>query len=63
MDSFEFCSIYISLLIMLHKVLETVIFKGLTSFLKKNEVLYEYQSGFRPDCSTIHGLTDVLEYI
>ena len=40
-----------------------VIFKRLASFLKKNEVLYDYQFGFRPNHSTIHALTDVLQHI
>ena len=40
-----------------------MIFKRLASFLKKNEVLHDYQFGFRPNHSTIHALTDVLQHI
>ena len=53
----------ISLLSVFHKLLEKLMYKRLTSFLEKQDILYKYQYGFRTNHSTAHALVDVLEYI
>ena len=52
----------ISLLSIFHKLLEKIIYKRLTSFFQKHNLLYKYQFGFRSNHSTTHALLDVTEY-
>ncbi len=47
----------ISLLPVLSKILEKVMHKRLYSFLKKNNVLYKHQYGFRKKRSTIDAVS------
>ena len=53
----------ISLLSVLDKVLEKVICSRLTNFLTVNNVLYEYQFGFRKHHSTKLALIEVVDHI
>ena len=53
----------ISLLSIFDKLLEKIICVRLKQFLKKHNILYKYQFGFRENHSTSHALIDVVEYI
>ena len=53
----------ISLLSMFEKLLEKAMCNRLKLFLKKNNILYKYQFGFRENYSTAHALIDLMEYI
>ena len=53
----------ISLLSMFEKLIEKVMCNRLKLFLKKNNILYKYQFGFRENHSTGHALIDLMEYI
>ena len=51
----------ISLLSMLHKILEKLMSKRLTSFLDDNKILYKYQFGFRAKHSTTQAVTEIVD--
>ena len=53
----------LSLLSIFDKLLEKIICVRLKQFLKKYNILYKYQFGFRENHSTSHALIDVVEYI
>ena len=53
----------ISILYVLDKILEKVIYSRLRKFMRKHNILYKYQYGFREHHSTSHAITDVMEYI
>ena len=48
---------------MFEKLIERVMCNRLKLFLKMNNILYEYQFGFRENHSTAHALIDLIEYI
>jgi len=50
----------ISLLPAYSKLLEKIVCKQLTSFLTKENILYEHQYGFRPNHATIHPISHLL---
>ena len=52
----------ISLLSVFNKLLEKIVYKRVYSFLTKNNLLYEYQFGFREKHSTSLALMDVVDY-
>ena len=45
------------------KLIEKVILNRLLKFLKKNNILYKYQFGFRKNHATTHALTEVIDNI
>ena len=51
----------ISLLSMLHKILEKLMCKRLTDFLNDNNILYKYQFGFRAKHSTTQAVTEIVD--
>ena len=51
----------ISLLSMLHKILEKLMYTRLTKFLNENNILYKYQFGFRANHSTIQAVTEIVD--
>ena len=53
----------ISLLPVLSKVLETIMYNRLIKFLDKNDILYERQFGFRSKHSTVDALIEITENI
>ena len=53
----------ISLLSVFDKILEKVICTRLRKFMRKHNILYKYQYGFREHHSTSHAIMDVMEYI
>ena len=53
----------VSLLSNLGKVLERIIFKHVYNHLYSNNLLYKYQSGFRPGHSTTFQLIDIFHHI
>lgn len=53
----------ISMLSHINKILETIISKQIKSFLKKHNILYEYQYGFRENRSTNHALIEIVDSI
>ena len=53
----------ISLLSCFEKILERLLAKRVTSFLKKHKILYKLQFGFREGHSTTHALLELLEKI
>ena len=53
----------ISLLSILDKRLEKITCVRLKQFLKKHNILSQYQFGFRENHSTSHALIDVAEYV
>ncbi|XP_075157728.1 uncharacterized protein LOC142230995 [Haematobia irritans] len=53
----------ISILSFLSKVLEKIMYKQVSDYLSDNSLLFEKQSGFRPNHSCITALTDVSEDI
>ena len=53
----------ISLLPVLSKVLEKIMFNRLIKFLDKNDILYEKQFGFRSKHSTVDALIEITENI
>ena len=44
-------------------MIETIVNKQVSNFLTEKNVLYEKQFGFRNNCSTMHGLTELIEKI
>jgi hypothetical protein len=53
----------VSILCVISKILERVIYDQLEVYLSKNNILYEYQSGFRPGFSTDTCLIHLTDYI
>ena len=53
----------ISLISCVGKIMERVVYKYVYNHLKKCKVLYEYQSGFLLNCSTVHQLIEIYNYI
>ena len=53
----------ISLLSVFDKIIEKLVYERVQSFLRKHNVLYKYQYGFRTNFFTIHALLDALNYI
>ena len=53
----------VSILSIVSKILERSISTQLNDFIKENNLLYEYQSGFRGSYSTDTGLIHLLDYI
>ena len=53
----------ISLLSVFDKVIEKVMLNRIQKFLNKNNILYQYQFGFRKNHATTHALTEVIDYI
>ena len=53
----------ISLLSNLGKIIERIIFKHVYNHLFSNNLLYKYQSGFRPEHSTTFQLIDIFHHI
>ena len=51
----------ISLLSMLHKILEKLMCKRLTEFLNDNKIIYKYQFGFRAKHSTTQAVTEIVD--
>ena len=51
----------ISLLPSISKVYETVMFNKIITYLNSNQILYKHQYGFRPKCSTIHPILQLLD--
>ena len=51
----------ISLLSMLHKILEKLMCIRLTGFLNENNILYKYQFGFRAKHSTTQAVTEIVD--
>ena len=49
----------ISLISSVGKIMERVIYKHVYNHLHRNKLLYEYQSGFIPKCSTVHQLIEL----
>ena len=49
----------VSVLPILSKVLEKLMFNRLVNFLEKSEIKYEYQYGFQKSKSTIHAVFDI----
>ena len=60
-----FCENYrpISLLPILSKIFEKLIYKRMYSFLEENKLIYNQQIGFRSNYSTEHALINLTEYI
>ena len=52
----------VSLLPAFSKLLETIVFKQLMSFLTEQNILYDHQYGFRPKHSTIHPIIHVFNH-
>jgi hypothetical protein len=46
-----------------NKILEKLMNKRLLNFLKKHNILYEKQFGFRPDFSTNHAILSIIDKI
>ena len=53
----------ISLLSNLNKIFEKIIFKRVSSFVEKNDILFSQQFGFRSKHSTTHALVNITEKI
>ena len=53
----------ISILSHLNKIFETIISKQIKIFLKKQNILYRYQYGFRENHSTDHALINIVDSI
>ena len=53
----------ISLLSNLNKIFEKIIFKRVSSFVEKNDILFSHQFGFRSKHSTTHALVSITEKI
>ena len=53
----------ISLLSIFDKIVEKLTYKRLLMFLEMNNILYEYQFGFRKNYSTSQAVTEVLDNI
>src|SRR6267154_1309595 len=57
----------ISLLSIFSKILESIIARGLSAFLIKYKILYDYQFGFRPNYSTklalLNTIDDILKFL
>ena len=50
----------ISLLSCFSKTLEKIVYHRVIKFLNKNSVFSPYQFGFRPGCSTVHTIVDII---
>ena len=61
LDYSNFCPI--SLLSNIEKILEKPMYKKFYTFLNKNNVIYNLQSGFRQQYSTSHALINITENI
>ena len=59
------CSNYrpISVLSCINKILEKIIYKRIYEFLEKQNILYEFQYGFRKGHSTEHALIEIVDKI
>ena len=53
----------VALLSNFDKVLERIMFKQMYNHLNSNNLLYKYQSGFRPGHSTSFQLIDIFHHI
>ena len=53
----------ISLIHFVGKNMERVIYKNVYNYLVRNKLIYEYQSGFLPNHSTIHQLLELYNSI
>ena len=53
----------ISLLSIFDKIMEKLMYKRLSDFLENNNILYEYQFGFRKNHSTSHAVMEVMDSI
>ena len=53
----------ISILSHLNTIFETIISKQIKNFLKKQNILYRYQYGFRENHSTDHALINIVDSI
>lgn len=53
----------ISLISCVGKVMERVVYKNVYNHLHSNKLIYEYQSGFLPKCSTVHQLLEMYNCI
>jgi len=53
----------VSILCIFSKILERIVFSQLESYLKSNNLLFEYQSGFRPSFSTDTCLIHLTDYV
>ena len=49
----------VSILPEVSKIFEKIVYDQLSKHLDKNDILYEYQSGFRKSCSTETALIDL----
>ena len=50
----------ISLLSCFSKILEKIVYHRMIKFTDKNAVFSPYQFGFRPGCSTVHAIIDII---
>ena len=53
----------ISLLSVLNRIFEKLMYKRLKSFINKNDMFFSSQYGFRENCSTQHAILDILNKI
>ena len=53
----------ISLISCVGKVMERIVYKHVFNHLQRNKLIYEYQSGFLPKCSTVHQLIEIYNCI
>ena len=53
----------ISLISCVGKIMERVVYKYVYNHLQRNRLIYEYQSGFLPKCSTVHQLIEMYNCI
>ena len=53
----------ISLISCVGKIMERVVYKYVYNHLQRNRLIYEYQSGFLPKCSTVHQLIEIYNCI
>lgn len=53
----------ISLISCIGKVMERVVYKYVYNHLQRFKLIYEYQSGFLPKCSTVHQLLEIYNCI
>jgi hypothetical protein len=64
-DEREYLTNYrpISCLPVISKIMEKLVYKRLSKFLNENNLLYKHQYGFQSGKSTIHPLTNILNFI
>ena len=53
----------ISLLSILDKIIEKLMYNRLHQFFEKHNFFYRYQFGFRQNRATLHAVTEVVDYI